>query len=170
MIEELNKYLRAGQVARFMRNVWTVSGFIVFNWLILPVSICLYQRLSHACVSTVWWSNLLSETADGSLNQSWSKWAKVSFWITVENPELIHAFYESWAKALFPFAVTGLLTRDAFIRPRRAHTRFSLTRTSVYVWRPFVCRCVSAKWWTLDNTDERAFPARRLLTSDCPIS
>ena len=78
MVEKLNKYLRAGQVARFMRNVWTVSGFIVFNWLILPVSICLYQRLSHACLSTARWGNLPGETADGSLNQLWSKWATVS--------------------------------------------------------------------------------------------
>ena len=32
------------------------------------------------------------ETADGSLNQLWSKWATVfPSWITVENPELIHA-------------------------------------------------------------------------------
>ena len=77
---------------------------IVLNWLILPVSICLFQRLSHACLSTARWSNLPGETADGSLNQSLSKWAKVTFWITVENPELIHAIYESWAKAYFPFA------------------------------------------------------------------
>ena len=35
-------------------------------WLILPVVICLSQRLSHACLSI---SNLYSETANGSLNQ-----------------------------------------------------------------------------------------------------
>jgi len=36
--------------------------------LILPVVICLSQRLSHACVST----NLYhGETANGSLNQLW---------------------------------------------------------------------------------------------------
>lgn len=35
-------------------------------WLILPVVICLSQRLSHACLSI---SNLYGETANGSLNQ-----------------------------------------------------------------------------------------------------
>ena len=35
-------------------------------WLILPVIICLSQRLSHACLST---SRLCGETADGSLNR-----------------------------------------------------------------------------------------------------
>ena len=35
-------------------------------WLILPVVICLSQRLSHACLSV---SNLYCETANGSLNQ-----------------------------------------------------------------------------------------------------
>ena len=35
-------------------------------WLILPVVICLSQRLSHACLSI---SNLYSETANGSLIQ-----------------------------------------------------------------------------------------------------
>jgi len=34
--------------------------------LILPVVICLSQRLSHACASI---SNAYSETADGSVNQ-----------------------------------------------------------------------------------------------------
>ena len=36
------------------------------TWLILPVVICLSQRLSHACLSI---SNLYCETANGSLNQ-----------------------------------------------------------------------------------------------------
>ena len=36
------------------------------TWLILPVVICLSQRLSHACLSL---SDLNSETADGSLYQ-----------------------------------------------------------------------------------------------------
>ena len=34
-------------------------------WLILPVVICLSQRLSHACLSIV----IYSETANGSLKQ-----------------------------------------------------------------------------------------------------
>ena len=38
----------------------------VATWLILPVVICLSQRLSHACLSI---SCLYCETANGSLNQ-----------------------------------------------------------------------------------------------------
>jgi len=38
----------------------------IVTWLILPVVICLSQRLSHACPSI---SNLYGETANGSLNQ-----------------------------------------------------------------------------------------------------
>ena len=42
------------------------AGFRIVTWLILPVVICLSQRLSHACLSI---SNLYGETANGSLNQ-----------------------------------------------------------------------------------------------------
>jgi hypothetical protein len=38
----------------------------IVTWLILPVVICLSQRLSHACPSI---SDLYGETANGSLNQ-----------------------------------------------------------------------------------------------------
>jgi len=41
-------------------------AFKIVTWLILPVVICLSQRLSHACLSI---SNLYRETANGSLNQ-----------------------------------------------------------------------------------------------------
>ena len=44
---------------------WAVPATVV-TWLILPVVICLSQRLSHACLSI---SNLYGETANGSLNQ-----------------------------------------------------------------------------------------------------
>ncbi len=43
------------------------AGVKIVTWLILPVVICLSQRLSHACLSI---SNLYCETANGSLNQS----------------------------------------------------------------------------------------------------
>ena len=39
--------------------------FMIVTWLILPVVICLSQRLSHACLSV----NNSYETANGSLNQ-----------------------------------------------------------------------------------------------------
>ena len=39
---------------------------IAATWLILPVVICLSQRLSHACLSI---NSLYCETANGSLNQ-----------------------------------------------------------------------------------------------------
>jgi hypothetical protein len=42
------------------------AAFKIVTWLILPVVICLSQRLSHACLSI---SNLYGETANGSLNQ-----------------------------------------------------------------------------------------------------
>ena len=42
------------------------AGVKIVTWLILPVVICLSQRLSHACLSI---SNLYCETANGSLNQ-----------------------------------------------------------------------------------------------------
>ena len=46
--------------------VKAISPLKIVTWLILPVVICLSQRLSHACLSI---SNLYSETANGSLNQ-----------------------------------------------------------------------------------------------------
>jgi hypothetical protein len=42
-------------------------GVKIVTWLILPVVICLSQRLSHACLSI---SKLYRETANGSLYQS----------------------------------------------------------------------------------------------------
>jgi hypothetical protein len=58
----IDRRLRAAGPARLSRDV---SGTVV-TWLILPVVICLSQRLSHACLSI---SNIYSETANGSLNQ-----------------------------------------------------------------------------------------------------
>jgi hypothetical protein len=43
-----------------------LAALRIATWLILPVVICLSQRLSHACLSI---SNLYGETANGSLNQ-----------------------------------------------------------------------------------------------------
>ena len=43
---------------------WLVM--VVVTWLILPVVICLSQRLSHACLSM---NASYCETANGSLNQ-----------------------------------------------------------------------------------------------------
>ena len=59
-------YMRLAMVSRTRANRVSVS---VVTWLILPVVICLSQRLSHACLSI---SNLYSETANGSLIQLWS--------------------------------------------------------------------------------------------------
>ena len=43
-----------GGPALFSRNKWSLDSFLLplFTWLILPVVICLSQRLSHASVST----------------------------------------------------------------------------------------------------------------------
>lgn len=73
-VSKLNKYLLARgnrwekkKRFRFLSFLLLVaSSFKIVIWLILPVVICLSQRLSHACLSI---SNLYSETANGSLNQ-----------------------------------------------------------------------------------------------------
>ena len=57
--------LCAGLRGSLRRWRWDRPGTIA-TWLILPVVICLSQRLSHACLSI---SNLYGETANGSLNQ-----------------------------------------------------------------------------------------------------
>ena len=51
----------------FRRGADSFSACKTVTWLILPVVICLSQRLSHACLSI---SKIYCETANGSLNQS----------------------------------------------------------------------------------------------------
>ena len=46
-------------------HVCESRSLMIVTWLILPVVICLSQRLSHACLSV----NNSYETANGSLNQ-----------------------------------------------------------------------------------------------------
>ena len=60
----------------------------IVTWLILPVVICLSQRLSHACLSI----SMLCETADGSLKQLWFIWWFLNYWIPVVILELIHVY------------------------------------------------------------------------------
>jgi hypothetical protein len=57
---------RASQGAMAAARTWQRVWVKVATWLILPVVICLSQRLSHACLSI---SKIYSETANGSLNQ-----------------------------------------------------------------------------------------------------
>ena len=54
--------------ARFAPGIGASRAARQATWLILPVVICLSQRLSHACLSI---SDLYCETANGSLNQLW---------------------------------------------------------------------------------------------------
>ena len=54
--------------ARFGPGIGASRAARQATWLILPVVICLSQRLSHACLSI---SDLYCETANGSLNQLW---------------------------------------------------------------------------------------------------
>ena len=72
------------------------------TWLILPVVICLSQRLSHACLCTSrkWWSR------EWLITTALVYWIWLSTWITVVILELIHAF------KLRPFG------RSAFIRTK----------------------------------------------------
>lgn len=58
------------------------------TWLILPVVICLSQRLSHACLST---NFRHSEAANGSLGHPLFLGSYNPTWITVVILELIHA-------------------------------------------------------------------------------
>ena len=53
-------------VASLSVDALVESPLIAATWLILPVVICLSQRLSHACLSIY---SLYCETANGSLNQ-----------------------------------------------------------------------------------------------------
>ena len=60
----------AGRARSVLHLVWYLGARAArqATWLILPVVICLSQRLSHACLSI---SDLYCETANGSLNQLW---------------------------------------------------------------------------------------------------
>ena len=69
------------------------------TWLILPVVICLSQRLSHACLSI---NTLYCETANGSLNQLSFIWWSLATWIPVVILELIHATTpDSWKGGIY---------------------------------------------------------------------
>lgn len=58
---------------RFPPPLPPTSGFARASYLVDPASsICLSQRLSHACLST---HGRYSETANGSLNQLWFLWS-----------------------------------------------------------------------------------------------
>src|ERR1041385_2190127 len=83
---------------------------LTVTWLILPVVICLSQRLSHASLSS---GLSRGETANGSLHQLWFLGPCFVTWITVGILELIHAFR-------LRLLATGW--RSAFIRskPTRA--------------------------------------------------
>ena len=72
-------------------------SLMVVTWLILPVVICLSQRLSHACLSV----NNSYETANGSLNQLSFIWWSLTTWITVVILELIHAQRPDSRRAVF---------------------------------------------------------------------
>ena len=50
----------------YLKNHFPTTHQTIVTWLILPVVICLSQRLSHACLSI---NCLYCETANGSLNQ-----------------------------------------------------------------------------------------------------
>ena len=63
-------------------------NFISYTWLILPVVICLSQRLSHACLSTC-----LNTVKPRIAHYNSHRLLEYSFptWITVAILELIHA-------------------------------------------------------------------------------
>ena len=70
-------------------KVWSFSYLtlsLVVTWLILPVVICLFKGLSHACVS-IRYFNRKQRTAP--YYQSWSTWFLNSIRITIEKLLLI---------------------------------------------------------------------------------
>ena len=81
------------------------------TWLILPVVICLSQRLSHACLSI---NILYCETAYSSLYQLLFIWWYLTTWIPVVILELIHASSPDFLEGMYlldkkPMQATALL-------------------------------------------------------------
>lgn len=75
-------------------------------WLILPVVICLFQGLSHACLRIT----ALQESAHGSLHQTQSAAKMLRFpqkWITWRNAKLIHE--SLWASSTHAALSSGLV-------------------------------------------------------------
>lgn len=65
-------------------------------WLILPVVICLFQGLSHACLRIT----ALQESAHGSLHQTQSAAKMLRFpqnWIPWRNAKLIHEYTRAFS-------------------------------------------------------------------------
>ena len=91
-----NSYTCDSRCAAFGAAVCVYPHMV--TWLILPVVICLSQRLSHACLSI---SDLYCETANGSLNQLWFIWWYLTTWITVVILELIHAGSPDFGRDVF---------------------------------------------------------------------
>ncbi len=78
---------RMGNHANNTHNIQT--NHTIEIWLILPVVICLFQGLSHACLRIT----ALQESAHGSLHQTQSAANMLRFpqkWITWRNAKLIH--------------------------------------------------------------------------------
>ena len=71
-------------------SICVISHTCYDNSLVDPASSHMLVSKIKPCMSK-YESCLHDETADGSLNQLWSKWARVLTWITVVIPELIHA-------------------------------------------------------------------------------
>jgi hypothetical protein len=93
------------------------------TWLILPVVICLSQRLSHACPSL---SRRKSETANGSLNLLQSNRRMIATWIPVASGELTHALYS-------PNSRVGVLVR---LITNRGQTRSVIHKLIIRMTRP----------------------------------
>lgn len=87
-------------------SVFHKTSHTIEIWLILPVVICLFQGLSHACLRIT----ALQESAHGSLHQTQSAAKMLRFpqkWITWRNAKLIHE--SIWASSTHAALPSGLV-------------------------------------------------------------
>ena len=87
--ELLRCCLKIAKFAFFRKSLFSTKRPTIEIWLILPVVICLFQGLSHACLRIT----ALQESAHGSLHQTQSAAKMLRFpqkWITWRNAKLIH--------------------------------------------------------------------------------
>jgi hypothetical protein len=131
------------------RNKHYRQQYTIEIWLILPVVICLFQGLSHACLRMT----ALQESAHGSLHQTQSA-AKMlrspQNWIPWRNAKLIHEF--TW---MFSTHVAVLQSQRDVLRMNEIKTNAFHEAATPVVLIQFI---------------PRKPVYRRLLMNNCPIS
>lgn len=140
---------RSALKKRFKPQQTTDKQYTIEIWLILPVVICLFQGLSHACLRIT----ALQESAHGSLHQTQSA-AKMlrspQNWIPWRNAKLIHEF--TW---MFSTHVAVLQSQRDVLRMNEIKTNAFHEAATPVVLIQFI---------------PRKPVYRRLLMNNCPIS